>query len=141
MIKYRLRCAQGHEFEAWFPSSASYDAQAQSQQICCPDCDGRDVVKAVMAPNVASRSKAPDGDGEAEAKAPPVLDFLRELRRTLLANSEDVGRRFPEEARKIHYGEAKARGIAGMASGEEAYALLDEGIEILMLPALPEDAN
>ena len=92
-----------------------------------------------MAPNVASRSKAPDG--EAQANTPPVLDVLRELRRTLLANSEDVGRRFPEEARKIHYGEAKARGIAGTASGEEAYALLEEGIEILMLPALPEDAN
>ena len=140
MIKYRLHCAEGHEFEAWFASSAAYDAQAQGQQVCCPECDGREVMKAVMAPNVALR-RADESAGEAQANVPTVVHLLREFRRAVLANAEDVGLRFPEEARKIHYGEAKARGIAGMASGEEAQALIEEGIEILMLPPLPEEAN
>jgi hypothetical protein len=140
VIKYRLHCLKGHEFEAWFSSSAAYDAQAQGQQVCCPECDGREVVKAVMAPNVALRG-APDSGGDAQGKVPTVVHLLREFRRALLADAEDVGRRFPEEARKIHYGETQARGIAGMASGEEARALIEEGIEILVLPPLPEEAN
>ncbi len=140
MIKYRLHCAGGHEFEAWFSSSAAYDAQAQGQQVCCPECDGREIVKAVMAPNVALRGAA-ENAGDAQTKVPTVVHLLREFRRALLANSEDVGGRFPEEARKIHYGEAKARGIAGTASGEEAQTLIEEGIEILVLPPLPEEAN
>jgi hypothetical protein len=140
VIKYRLHCAEGHEFEAWFASSAAYDAQAQGQQVCCPECDGREVMKAVMAPNVALR-RAAESAGEAQGNVPTVVHLLREFRRAVLANAEDVGLRFPEEARKIHYGEAKARGISGTASGEDAQALIEEGIEILMLPPLPEEAN
>ena len=140
MIKYRLHCVKGHEFEAWFSSSAAYDAQSQGQQVCCPECDGREVVKAVMAPNVALRGAA-ESAGDAQRKVPTVMHLLREFRRTVLATAEDVGGRFPEEARKIHYGETEARGIAGTASGEEARALIEEGIEILVLPPLPEEAN
>jgi hypothetical protein len=140
VIKYRLHCVKGHEFEAWFSSSAAYDAQAQGQQVCCPECDGREVVKAVMAPNVALRGAA-ESAGDAQRKVPTVVHLLREVRRAVLATAEDVGGRFPEEARKIHYGEAPPRGIAGTASGEEARALIEEGIEILMLPPLPEEAN
>jgi hypothetical protein len=140
VIKYRLHCAEGHEFEAWFASSAAYDAQAQGQQVCCPECDGHEVIKAVMAPNVALR-RAAEVASEGQADVPTVVHLLREFRRAVLANAEDVGLRFPEEARKIHYGEAKARGISGTASGEEARALIEEGIEILMLPPLPEEAN
>jgi hypothetical protein len=140
VIKYRLQCAKGHEFEAWFSSSTAYDAQAKGEQVCCPECDGHEVVKAVMAPNVALRGAAESASGMAQ-QAPTVAHVLREFRRALLANAEDVGQRFPEEARKIHYGEAASRGIAGTASGEEAQALIEEGIEILMLPPLPEEAN
>lgn len=140
MIKYRLHCVEGHEFEAWFSSSAAYDAQAQGQQVCCPECDGREVVKAVMAPNVALRG-VPESAGAAQSNVPTVVHLLREFRRAVLANAEDVGGRFPEEARKIHYGEAKVRGISGTASGEEAQSLIEEGIEIMMLPPLPEEAN
>ena len=140
MIRYRLHCIKGHEFEAWFSSSAAYDAQAQSQQVCCPECDGREVVKAVMAPNVALRG-VESGTANSQDKVPTVAHLMREVRRALLANAVDVGQRFPEEARKIHYGEAPPRGIAGTASGEEARALIEEGIEILMLPPLPEEAN
>ena len=140
MIKYRLQCAKGHEFEAWFSSSTAYDAQAQGQQVCCPECDGHEVVKAVMAPNVALRGAA-ESVSSTVNKTSTVAQVLREFRRVLLAKAEDVGQRFPEEARKIHYGEAESRGIAGTASGEEAQALIEEGIDILMLPPLPEEAN
>jgi hypothetical protein len=140
VIKYRLHCVKGHEFEAWFSSSAAYDAQAQGQQVCCPECDGREVVKAVMAPNVALRGAA-ESAGDVQRKVPTVVHLLREFRRAVLATAEDVGGRFPEEVRKIHYGETEARGIAGTASGEEARALIEEGIEILVLPPLPEEAN
>lgn len=139
MIKYRLKCTQGHEFEAWFASSESYEAQARADRVCCPDCGARDVVKAIMAPSVSLRRA--DGDDAGAAKSAQVAEFLRELRRTLLARAEDVGERFPEEARKIHYGEARAREIAGTASGEDVRALQEEGIEVLSFPPLPKDAN
>jgi hypothetical protein len=93
-----------------------------------------------MAPNVALRGLE-SGAADAQDKVPTVVHLMREVRRALLANAVDVGQRFPEEARKIHYGEAPPRGIAGTASGEEARALIEEGIEILMLPPLPEEAN
>ncbi len=139
MIKYRLRCAQSHEFEAWFASSESYEAQAAEGKISCPDCGDRDIDKAIMAPNVAVKRVAlPQQETSSQ---PPVAELVREVRRALLASAEDVGARFPEEARKIHYGEAERRGIHGTASGEEVRTLLDEGIEVVALPNLPEDAN
>jgi hypothetical protein len=141
VIKFRLRCGHAHEFEAWFPSGASYESQAETRQICCPECSSRDVAKAIMAPNVVAGARREKKISLAQTPQRRRIDALREVRRALLAESEDVGRRFPEEARKIHYGEAPPRGIAGTASGKEAQDLLDEGIEILAFPPLPEDAN
>ncbi len=145
MIKYRLRCALAHEFEAWFASSESYEEQERGRSICCPQCGDRDIARAIMAPNVAVR----DGDAREASHdemqvmnvRPRVVEALREARRSLLAAAEDVGAGFPEEARKIHYGEVEARGIRGTASGEEVRTLLDEGITIIAVPPLPEDAN
>jgi hypothetical protein len=113
VIKYRLKCAQAHEFEGWFPSSTSYDAQVGGRQICCPDCGSRDVVKAIMAPNLAARARAPESGCPVQTSKPGLVEFLREIRRSLLSASENVGSDFAEEARKIHYGEAEARGIWG----------------------------
>ncbi len=141
MIRYRLRCANTHEFDAWFASSESYEAQVAACKIVCPDCGDLDVGKAIMAPNVAVRDHAAHEASEGMSGPPRDVELLREVRRTLLAAAEDVGARFPEEARKIHYGEAEARGIRGSASSEEVRSLLDEGIEVIALPALPEDAN
>jgi hypothetical protein len=145
VIKYRLRCTFAHEFEAWFASSGSYEAQAAEHKVCCPHCGDRDIVKAIMAPNVAVRDRAKhdvSDDASQSAKLrPQVVEVLREVRRTLIAAAEDVGARFPEEARKIHYGETEARGIRGKASRDEVRTLLDEGMTILTLPPLPEDAN
>jgi hypothetical protein len=141
VIKYRLRCGRAHEFEAWFPSSASCEAQAEKRQICCPDCGDRGVGKAVMAPNVAVRGRDQEDARPSATGGPHLVDVLREMRRSLLAGAEDVGPRFPEEARKIHHGDTQSRRICGTASREEACALVDEGIEIVALPILPDDAN
>ena len=145
MIKYRLRCARAHEFEAWFASSETYEEQAAGQNVCCPECGGRDIAKAIMAPNVAVRDSAERDTSHDEMQVknvrPQVVEVLHEVRRSLLAAAEDVGARFPEEARKIHYGEVEPRGIRGTASGDEVRTLLDEGITIIALPPPPEDAN
>jgi hypothetical protein len=138
VIKYSLQCANAHEFEAWFASSASYDAQAACGHISCPHCDSRDVGKSIMAPNVALRTRTEVGPDEAPAR---YRNLVREVARALVSGSEDVGARFPEEARKIHYREVEQRAIRGTASAEEARALLEEGVEIMALPRLPEDAN
>lgn len=145
MIKYRLICAQAHEFEAWFASSGTYDVQAAAGSICCPECGDCDVTKAIMAPNVALRDH-PAGpplrrDMQVMNVRPQVMEAMREMRRALLSAAEDVGAGFPEEARRIHYGEAEPRGIRGTASGEEVRTLQDEGITVVPLPPLPEDAN
>lgn len=145
MIKYALRCAQDHEFEAWFASGASYEKQAQAEQICCPICGSREVSKAIMAPAVSAgtRETQPSQGGASEPPEidPSFVELLREFRRSVVANSEDVGSRFPEEARKIHHGETQARSIRGTATGDEAEALSEEGIEIIPIPPLPEDSN
>jgi len=138
VIRYRLQCANSHEFEAWFASSASYDAQAAGAQITCPECDSREVGKSIMAPNVALRPRAEAPHDEAPAR---YRNLVRRVRKLLVEGSEDVGDRFPEEARKIHYREVEARNILGTASLDEARELIEEGIEILPVPRMPEDTN
>ncbi len=136
MIKYCMQCANDHEFEAWFASSASYDAQAALNQIACPECDSRDVGKSIMAPNVALKTRNRDDDAPSRYR-----NLVRQVARAIVTNSEDVGDRFPEEARKIHYREVEQRAIRGTASSDEAQALVDEGVEIMALPRMPEDSN
>lgn len=139
MIRYRLQCANSHEFEAWFASGASYDAQAAGAQITCPECNSREVGKSIMAPNVALRPRA---EAAAYDEAPArYRNLVRQVRKLLVEGSEDVGDRFPEEARKIHYREVETRSILGTASYDEARELIEEGIEILPVPRLPEDTN
>ena len=107
MIKYRLQCTHGHEFEGWFASSASYDAQVAAGQLTCPECNSREVGKSIMAPNVAVRARSDVAVPDDEAPA-RYRNLVREVARVLTASSEDVGARFPEEARKIHYREVAA---------------------------------
>jgi hypothetical protein len=153
MILYKLQCKKGHEFEAWFASSDVFDRQKKKGQLACPSCGTKSVSKALMAPNVAPRSKrraAPERQQPAGSPKPEtqrvaahseLVTALRKLRAEIEAKSEYVGQRFPEEARKIHYEEAPVRGIHGEATAEEAKALRDEGIEFYPLPILPEDQN
>jgi hypothetical protein len=144
VIRFALHCHEGHDFDAWFSSGASYDEQIEAEAIRCPICGGAEVRKAPMAPAVLR------GKGETGPKrASPVADaeqrrtyaFLKGLREHLKANAEDVGTNFPEEARKIHYGEAEERNIYGEATTDEAKSLKEEGIPALPLPPLPEEHN
>jgi hypothetical protein len=141
VIKYRLQCTHAHEFEAWFASSTSYDAQVGAGHITCPECNSCDVGKSIMAPNVAIRDRSNEVaalDDEAPSR---YRNLVREVKRVIASGSEDVGARFPEEARKIHYREVQERAIRGTASLDEARALVEEGIEIMALPRMPEDTN
>ena len=135
MILFTLRCASGHEFEAWFRDGEGFEAQQKASEIACPHCGDLQVEKAVMAPNI-SRSR--------ERKAPispaQMRAALVELRRQIETNCDYVGPRFAEEARRIHYGEADPHGIYGEASNEESRALADEGIEFGRIPWIQTDA-
>lgn len=157
MIRYSLHCGGGHVFEGWFGSSSDFDDQQGRGLLECPVCGSRDIAKSLMAPSVSTsrnRAEVPAQVPEAaEPRAPDthlanmtdeqraILGEMRKLKKQLLARAENVGERFGEEARKIHYGESPQRGIYGKASAEEAAELLDEGIEFMPLPDLPEENN
>ena len=141
MIRFSLHCDKEHEFEGWFSSNAEFDAQSEGGLVECPVCGSRGIGKTLMAPAVAV-----SGDKETRPLAmdPEKREMMRKLRemvRAVKQNSEDVGDRFADEARKIHHGEAEARGIIGQASSEEAKSLIEEGIEIAPLPEFPEDLS
>ncbi|MFA7431960.1 MAG: DUF1178 family protein [Rhodospirillaceae bacterium] len=142
MIKYQLVCAHDHTFDAWFRDSAAYDVQAGAGEILCPVCGVADVTKALMAPRLGRRKGAetlvPAAAAVPESK-PAVMatamgQVLRELRSVVEKNCENVGEKFAEEARKIHYGEAEPRGIYGQTTPEEAEDLRDEGVEFHTVP-------
>src|SRR5262245_4110954 len=166
MIKYALACDNGHQFESWFQNSAAYDKQVKKKLVTCPVCDSVKIEKAIMAPRLGAGAKkrneismpAPEAPAaDAPVAAPPAPEVnpvamispqerefrakLKELRDTLVKNSENVGTKFPEVARKMHYGEVEHRSIYGEASPKEAKEMLDEGIELHPLPVLPEDRN
>ena len=155
MIRYTLGCERGHEFESWFANSAAYDRQAKRGLVTCPLCNSAKVEKAIMAPrlartDIAEPAPPPAAPPAAPAKnpvammSPPERELrqkLKELRDHVTKNATNVGAKFPEEARKIHYGETEHRSIYGEASPQEAKALHEEGIEFHPLPMLPDDKN
>jgi hypothetical protein len=163
MIRYALACDNGHAFESWFAGSAAYDKQAKRGLVSCPVCGSTKVEKAIMAPQVAGAKKRGEATppvpeatsapaaAPAEAAPAPVAmlspqerEFrkkLKELREHLVRNADYVGQKFPDEARKMHYGEVEHRSIYGEASPDEAKALHEEGIEFHPLPVLPDERN
>ena len=165
MILYNLVCAKGHQFESWFAGSAAYDKQAKRGLVECPVCGSAKVEKALMTPRLARTRKstppalespAPAAASEPVVPAAPeppapvavispqereLRTKLKELREHLVKNAENVGQRFPEEARKMHYGEKEHRSIYGTASPDDAKALHEEGIEFAPLPVLPDERN
>ncbi len=152
MIHYSLRCEAGHEFESWFQDSSTFDKQVKRKLVACPVCDSVKVEKAIMAPRIARKrggeKRAPTQPNENTAPTPMLMSQenelrtkLRELRDFVKSNAEDVGQRFPTEARKMHYGEIKHRPIFGEATPDDAKSLVDEGVDVMPLPVLPEDRN
>ena len=142
MIRYSLTCDNAHEFEGWFSESADFDRQVASGFLTCPVCNSAAISKLLMAPSVSTARKKDEMQTLAmDAARKEAMAKLKEAVDAIKANAEDVGAKFPEEARKIHYGEADARGIIGKATPDEAQALVDEGIEIAAIPVLPDDIN
>ncbi len=142
MIRYSLVCNNAHSFEAWFSESADFDRQVESGFLTCPDCNSSVISKSLMAPSVSTARQKDEKQAIAmDLAQKKAMAKLREAVASIKENAEDVGEKFPEEARKIHYGEADARGIMGKASLDEVRSLVDEGIEVAPLPILPEDAN
>ena len=158
MIRYALICDRKHEFEIWFNNSADYDKQSKRHLVTCPQCDSTKVDKAIMAPAIATtRKRKSSPASEVVSSAPPQADSapvamlspqetefrskLKELRDHLTKNADNVGKKFPDEARKMHYGDIEHRSIYGEASPDDAKKMLDEGIEFHPLPVLPEEKN
>jgi len=146
VIKYSLICEQEHVFEGWFGSSEDYDKQRKRGFVECPQCGSIKVSKALMTPGVSGTKKNADEAQVPMAAMPPqmpagMVEKLREIKAHIESTSENMGDKFPEEARKIHYGETEARGIYGKASPEEASSLIEEGVGVVPLPDLPEDKN
>jgi hypothetical protein len=160
MIRYALVCEHKHNFEVWFSDSGDYDKQRKRGLVTCPACDSKKVEKAIMSPSISRSGRkrgepiqAPQSTPEtAPAPSPENVAMispqeqefrakLKELREVLTQNADNVGKKFPEEARKMHYGEIEHRSIYGEASPQEAKELVDEGIEFHPLPVLPDERN
>jgi hypothetical protein len=160
MIHYNLRCEKGHAFESWFQSSAAYESQEKRKLVNCPICGSVKVERAIMAPRIVGKKGRKDRDEGAPAPVAAATDAatagptpllmaqerelrakLRELRDHIVKTADNVGERFPNEARKMHYGDIEHRPIYGEASPEEARSLIEEGVEVSPLPVLPDDRN
>jgi hypothetical protein len=156
MIHYNLRCARGHAFESWFQSSSAYETQEKRKLVNCPICGSAEVERAIMAPQIVSKkgresvvaAPAPATEVATPASTPLLMaqerelrTKLKELRDHIVKSADNVGERFPVEARKMHYGDIEHRPIYGEASPDEARALIEEGVEVTPLPVLPDDRN
>ena len=151
MIRYQLQCAKSHPFEGWFRNSRDFDRQARRGLVACPTCGDARVTKALMTPSIATGvkkrpRKAPERATaqharERQSAQRELTEIMRRIRADVVEKAEHVGDRFAEEARKIHYDEAPSRGIYGEATMAQARDLIEEGIDVMPLPALPEDQN
>ena len=158
MIRYNLVCDRRHQFESWFPSSAAYEKQEKRKLIECPACGSTKRERAIMAPSIARKDRSTPIQAPVETPTPAAAETptpvamispqerefhkkLKELRDHLTANADNVGKKFPEVARKMHYGEIEHRSIYGEASTQDAKELHEEGIEFHPLPVLPDERN
>ncbi|MDM0113275.1 DUF1178 family protein [Variovorax sp. J22R133] len=132
-----LQCSHGHGFEGWFASNEAFETQLAGGLVECPMCGGKDITKLLAAPRLnLGATKQPAAETPvALSESEQYSRWMRAVRE-VIASTEDVGERFADEARKIHYGEVKERGIRGHATREESAALADEGIAVMQL-ALP----
>ncbi|SCZ68738.1 hypothetical protein SAMN04488118_10883 [Epibacterium ulvae] len=152
MIQYVLKCAKGHRFESWFQSAVAFDKLAAAGHVTCAICGDANVEKAIMAPRVRPGRKAVSGLGDPEPSVPAVAaetpppaapseemqQALKDLRKSVEANSDYVGEDFATEARAMHLGEAPERAIYGEAKLEDAKDLIEDGVPVLPLPFTPK---
>ena len=141
MIVFDLRCGDGHVFEGWFGSSRDYESQRAQGLVACPFCGSAEIGKAPMAPHLAGKA---DADAPSPEAMKAMLAEMGALQKKLLEKSDNVGDRFPDEARAIHLGEAEARAIHGRATRQDAEGLIEDGIPVspLLFPlAEPDEQN
>ena len=141
MIRFSLHCDQTHDFEGWFRDNADYDTQSKRGFVECPVCGSKTVSKALMAPAVSTGRKREKMALAANADQKRVMAELKQLAEKMRENSDYVGDKFAEEARKIHFGETEARGIYGEATPDEARDLIEDGVEFMPIPVFPDDRN
>ena len=152
MIRYTLRCAEGHQFDSWFQSAEAFEALEGRGMLSCSVCGGSKVEKAMMAPGVATKAtkdSKPEAAPGPVAERPPSLSepahplehAIKAMRRHVEENSTYVGGNFAREARAIHLGEAPDRLIHGEANAEEAKSLIDDGVPVMPLPFLPKNRS
>jgi hypothetical protein len=149
VIRYALCCETGHTFESWFNNSTAFDRQAARGLVTCPMCGSAKVEKAIMAPALGGGREAPAPEPEPEKTPVAIVSKeevdlrkkLKELRDHIVKSADYVGEKFPEEARRMHYGEIEHRSIYGEASPDAAKSLAEEGIEFHPLPRLPDERN
>jgi len=135
MKVFNLSCDNEHSFEGWFASAEDFDRQQESKLVECPVCGSHAVRKLLSAPRINRGTLAPqEKQAVAMSNDATMQKLLLQMAQHIQANSEDVGERFPEEARRIHYDEVPKRSIRGLASQEQAAELVDEGIEVMPIP-------
>ena len=140
MIVLDLQCGQTHRFEAWFASSDAFQHQLDAGQIACPQCGDHHIRRLPSAPYVQTASHSAPVTAAAPTPEALAARMLAELR-AAARRSEDVGERYPDEARRIHHGEAEERAIRGQANAREMQELLEEGIAVLPVPPEPDDLH
>jgi hypothetical protein len=145
MIVFDLLCGNDHEFESWFQDSAAFEKLAKAGHVVCPICSDTKISKSLMAPAVSGTKKKSNEKMAISAKAArqmgKYMEAVKEMREQVEKNCDYVGEKFPEEARRMHYGEAETRNIYGEATDTEAEALQEEGVEVQRIPWAPsEDA-
>lgn len=147
MIRYTLKCSEGHGFDSWFASADAFDTLQGSGMVACPVCDCTSVEKSIMAPQVTSRRSnkeqaAPnpvaEPKGALSKPMSPAEAELSKLRKHVEDNSDYVGMSFAQEARKMHDGDTPHRAIYGEAKLEDAKKLLDDGVPVAPLPFMPQ---
>lgn len=141
MIRFSLICDDDHEFEAWFRNNDDFDRQKKRGFVECPACGSKKVGKALMAPAVSTGRKKEKIALAMNEMQKQAMAEMKALSEKIRENADYVGDKFAEEARKIHFGEADARGIYGEATLDEAKSLAEDGVGFMPIPVFPEDRN
>lgn len=141
MIHYTLVCESEHKFDGWFRNAEAFDEQNGRGIVTCPVCSSSSVAKALMAPSVSRASSDKVAVSVGHPQQARLRELLKALRDKVTAEADYVGDRFADEARKIHFGEVDPHGIYGEASREDVASLLEDGIDVMPLPQLPDERN
>ena len=136
MILFDLKCENNHTFEGWFASNSNYEEQLKKKMIVCPYCNSTKIQKSLMAPNIntKSNSKKSKKNNKKKLAQNNLENQIKKFRKYIEKNTDNVGKNFAEEARKIYYGETKSRSIRGESTEKEAQELAEEGIPFSQLP-------